>query len=51
MYLYLFSRDFFLECFREHLRCLNVINDRLEMCYNLAGNKQIVRDSWIHEKV
>ncbi|OAD54509.1 WD repeat-containing protein 89 [Eufriesea mexicana] len=30
--------------------CLNVINDRLETCYNMVGNKQIVRDSWLHEK-
>ena len=34
----------------ENLRCLNVVNGRLEACYNMAGNKQIVRDSWLHEK-
>lgn len=34
----------------ENLRCLNVINDQLETCYNMIGNKQIVRDSWLHEK-
>ncbi|XP_076303085.1 WD repeat-containing protein 89-like [Lasioglossum baleicum] len=34
----------------ENLRCLNVINDRLDTCYNMVGNKQIVRDSWLHEK-
>ncbi|XP_076237449.1 WD repeat-containing protein 89 [Calliopsis andreniformis] len=34
----------------ENLRCLNVINDRLEVSHNLVGNKQIVRDSWLHEK-
>lgn len=34
----------------ENLRCLNVTNDRLETCYNMVGNKQIVRDSWLHEK-
>lgn len=40
-----------LKHFRENLRCLNVINDQLETCYNMIGNKQIVRDSWLHEKV
>ncbi|CAK9826642.1 WD repeat-containing protein 89 [Anthophora retusa] len=34
----------------DNLRCLNIINDRLETCYNMLGNKQIVRDSWLHEK-
>ncbi|KZC08159.1 WD repeat-containing protein 89 [Dufourea novaeangliae] len=30
--------------------CLNVLNNRLEVCYNMVGNKQLVRDSWLHEK-
>ncbi|KAF3428112.1 hypothetical protein E2986_10288 [Frieseomelitta varia] len=34
----------------ENLRCLNVVNNRLETYYNMIGNKQIVRDSWLHEK-
>ena len=34
----------------ENLRCLNIINDRLEVGHNMIGNKQIVRDSWLHEK-
>ncbi|XP_076641380.1 WD repeat-containing protein 89 [Halictus rubicundus] len=34
----------------ENLRCMNVANDRLEICYNMVGNKQLVRDSWLHEK-
>ncbi|EZA57721.1 hypothetical protein DMN91_002428 [Ooceraea biroi] len=34
----------------ESLRCLNVANDRLETLYELDNNKQVVRDSWIHEK-
>lgn len=34
----------------ENLRCLSVRKNRLEPCYNLVGNKQIVRDSWVHEK-
>lgn len=34
----------------ENLRCLSVANDRLETVYNVVGNKQIVRDSWLHEK-
>ncbi|XP_076636519.1 WD repeat-containing protein 89 [Colletes latitarsis] len=34
----------------ENLRCLNITNDRLEVCYNMVGNKQFVRDSWLHEK-
>lgn len=38
-------------CFREKLRCLNVANNRLETLYEMVDNKQLVRDSWIHEKV
>ncbi|KMQ91182.1 wd repeat-containing protein 89-like protein [Lasius niger] len=34
----------------ENLRCLSVMKNRLETCYEIVGNKQIVRDSWIHEK-
>lgn len=34
----------------ENLRCLNIINDRLEVSHNMVENKQIVRDSWLHEK-
>lgn len=34
----------------ENLRCMSVVNDRLETTYNIVGNKQIVRDSWLHEK-
>ncbi|KAL0108710.1 hypothetical protein PUN28_014096 [Cardiocondyla obscurior] len=34
----------------EHLRCLNIRKNRLKTCYEIIGNKQIVRDSWIHEK-
>ncbi|XP_017892906.1 WD repeat-containing protein 89 [Ceratina calcarata] len=34
----------------ETLRCLTIANDRLETCYNMVGNKQTVRDSWLHEK-
>ncbi|XP_035738839.1 WD repeat-containing protein 89-like [Vespa mandarinia] len=34
----------------ENLRCLSVVNNQLEICYNLIGNKQYVRDSWLHEK-
>ncbi|XP_076225899.1 WD repeat-containing protein 89 [Nomia melanderi] len=34
----------------ENLSCLNIVNDRLEVCYNMVGNKQLVRDSWLHEK-
>lgn len=37
--------------FRENLRCLNIMKNRLETCHEIIGNKQIVRDSWIHEKV
>lgn len=37
--------------FRENLRCLNIKKNRLETCYEILGNKQIVRDSWMHEKV
>lgn len=37
--------------FRENLRCLNIKKNHLETCYEIVGNKQIVRDSWIHEKV
>ncbi|XP_018401544.1 PREDICTED: WD repeat-containing protein 89 [Cyphomyrmex costatus] len=34
----------------ENLRCLNIKKNRLEMYYEIVGNKQIVRDSWMHEK-
>lgn len=34
----------------ENLRCLNIMKNRLETCHDIVGNKQIVRDSWIHEK-
>lgn len=34
----------------EKLRCLNVANNRLETLYEMVDNKQLVRDSWIHEK-
>ncbi|XP_011640483.1 WD repeat-containing protein 89 [Pogonomyrmex barbatus] len=34
----------------ENLRCLNIRKDRLETCYEIVGNKQTVRDSWMHEK-
>ncbi|CAL7948420.1 unnamed protein product [Xylocopa violacea] len=34
----------------DNLRCLSIINDRLETYYNMMGNKQVVRDSWLHEK-
>lgn len=34
----------------ENLRCLNIKKNHLETCYEIVGNKQIVRDSWIHEK-
>lgn len=34
----------------KNLRCLSIVNDRLEIFYNLTGNKQYVRDSWLHEK-
>lgn len=34
----------------ENLRCLSILNDRLEVYQNIVGNKQIVRDSWLHEK-
>lgn len=36
---------------REMLRCLSVTNNRLQMYNEIIGNKQIVRDSWMHEKV
>ncbi|XP_024885536.1 WD repeat-containing protein 89-like isoform X1 [Temnothorax curvispinosus] len=35
---------------RENLRCLSIRENCLETCYEIIGNKQIVRDSWIHEK-
>ena len=47
----MFFTYFVLKYFRENLRCLNVVNNRLETYYNMIGNKQIVRDSWLHEKV
>ncbi|XP_028044981.1 WD repeat-containing protein 89 isoform X2 [Monomorium pharaonis] len=34
----------------ENLRCLSIGNSRLDAYYEMVGNKQIVRDSWIHEK-
>ncbi|KAG5319935.1 WDR89 protein, partial [Pseudoatta argentina] len=34
----------------ENLRCLNIKNNRLETYYEIVGNKQTVRDSWMHEK-
>lgn len=34
----------------ENLRCLSIRNNRLEMYHEIVGNKQIVRDSWMHEK-
>ncbi|XP_070169988.1 WD repeat-containing protein 89 [Polyergus mexicanus] len=34
----------------ENLRCFNIMNNRLETYHEIVGNKQIVRDSWIHEK-
>lgn len=34
----------------ENLRCLSIGNNRLEVFYSIVGNKQIVRDSWLHEK-
>ncbi|XP_029167504.1 WD repeat-containing protein 89 [Nylanderia fulva] len=34
----------------EKLRCMNVMNNRLETCHKILENKQVVRDSWIHEK-
>lgn len=34
----------------ENLRCLSVTGDQLESYYNIIGNKQLVRDSWLHEK-
>lgn len=34
----------------KNLRCLSIANDQLEIYYNLVGNKQYVRDSWLHEK-
>lgn len=34
----------------ESLRCLSITKNRLETHYKIVGNKQIVRDSWIHEK-
>ncbi|XP_053972876.1 WD repeat-containing protein 89 isoform X2 [Hylaeus volcanicus] len=34
----------------ENLRCLNVVNDQLEIRHNMVENKQLVRDSWLHEK-
>ncbi|XP_020293329.1 WD repeat-containing protein 89 [Pseudomyrmex gracilis] len=34
----------------EKLRCLSITNNQLETCYEIVGNKQIVRDSWLHEK-
>lgn len=30
---------------------MHVGEEEMEFAYNLVGNKQIVRDSWIHEKV
>lgn len=40
-----------LKYFRENLRCLNIVNDHLEVHNNMIGNKQVVRDSWLHKKV
>jgi len=37
--------------FRENLRCLSIRKNHLETCYEIGENKQIVRDSWMHEKV
>ncbi|XP_012285258.1 WD repeat-containing protein 89 [Orussus abietinus] len=34
----------------ENLRCVNVVKDQLKTCYDIAENKQIVRDSWLHQK-
>ncbi|XP_043472823.1 WD repeat-containing protein 89 [Leptopilina heterotoma] len=34
----------------ENLKCLGVSGDNFNVCYNLLGNKQIVRDSFFHEK-
>ncbi|KYQ49020.1 WD repeat-containing protein 89 [Trachymyrmex zeteki] len=34
----------------ENLRCLNIKKNHLEIYYEIVGNKQIVRDSWMHEK-
>ncbi|XP_051162090.1 WD repeat-containing protein 89 [Leptopilina boulardi] len=34
----------------ENLKCLSVSDDDFNICYNLVGNKQIVRDSWFHKK-
>lgn len=36
---------------RERLRCFSFANNRLEMCNELIGNTQVVRESWLHEKV
>jgi len=35
---------------RENLRCLSIKKNRLELSYEAVENKQIVRDSWIHDK-
>ncbi|XP_011860784.1 PREDICTED: WD repeat-containing protein 89 [Vollenhovia emeryi] len=34
----------------ENLRCLNIRKNCLETLYEIVGNKQVVRDSWVHEK-
>ncbi|XP_014473818.1 PREDICTED: WD repeat-containing protein 89 [Dinoponera quadriceps] len=34
----------------EKLRCLSIVNDRLEMCDEIIGNNQVVRDSWVDEQ-
>ncbi|XP_001605514.1 WD repeat-containing protein 89 [Nasonia vitripennis] len=34
----------------EFLKCLSFGKNQLEPLYNVSGNKQIVRDSWLHEK-
>ncbi|XP_015593855.1 WD repeat-containing protein 89 [Cephus cinctus] len=32
------------------LRCMAVVENHLETLYDMPGNKQLVRDSWMHEK-
>lgn len=34
----------------ETLRCFKVMDNRLQMCHDIIGNKQVVRDSWMHEE-
>lgn len=35
---------------RESLRCLTARDNKLDVCCVMSENKQIVRDSWFHEK-